>query len=530
MGGYRQSRGFVRQIGEQLSDAKSTPFELLDHQRLGHTAALAAVRNALFDEQQLAKTPRKIVVIIEGPPGSGKSVIAARLSASLVQMSDLCEGDVVVSSTSTAQEHNWKALFSLASGDRAAGGVVKKATGYSPYTTHDIGKMKKDYPGQFDGIANWRENNDLARKLGLRARLEDDAYLVSIVDEAHALINPEHSDARGQFGFPVQFGPLGYHIIRGSVVSVFLLDGKQSFRERETTTAAEITQWATELGAEVLPTVSLEGAQFRCGGSAEYVSWVEAVLGGVPSSRCRNLAKFCGKGGIQVPGDTPVAAEPGVPYRIGAAPFQPRPMFDFVVCETPKELEHRLREKVKGGYSARLVASYARKWVTEKATLPHGLPAKNMDFHVSCIEDGRQSSWSRIWNHRDLKHGYAGFVQGLPGTKMGEDPLCEVGCPYTVRGFDYDFIGLLWFKDVRRQKALWRVDPAQVYESGLTRHIQRAKKEEDPDGPAHRDLRDKLLQGYRILLTRAIRGVYCWFEDDETRKYIEECLGVRRAP
>ncbi len=122
------------------------------------------MRHALFDEQQLAKTPRKIVVIIEGPPGSGKSVIAARLWASLVQMSDLREGDVVVTSTSTAQEHNWKTLFSRASGDRAAAGVVKKATGYCPYTTHDIGKMKKDYPGQFDGIVNWRENIDLSRK------------------------------------------------------------------------------------------------------------------------------------------------------------------------------------------------------------------------------------------------------------------------------------------------------------------------------------------------------------------------------
>ncbi len=353
---------------------------------------------------------------------------------------------------------------------------------------------------------------------------------MSIVDEAHALINPEHSDARGQFGFPVQFGPLGYHIIRGSVVSVFLLDGKQSFRERETTTVAEITQWAKELGAEVLPAVSLDGAQFRCGGSAEYVSWVEAVLDGVPAPSCRSLATFQQQDGLHVAGGTPVAAEPTIQYQAGIAAAQGNPIFEFQVCETLKGLEQRLREKLDGGHTARIVASYARKWVTGKATLPHGLPAKNMDFHISWVENGKPVFWSRIWNHRDLKHGYAGFVQGLPGTKMGEDPLSEVGCRYTVRGFDYDFIGLLWFKDVLRQKALWRVDSAQVHESGLTRHIQRAKKEEDPDGPAHRDLRDKLLQGYRILLTRAIRGVYCWFEDDETRRYIEECLRVQKTP
>jgi DUF2075 family protein len=29
-----------------------------------------------------------------------------------------------------------------------------------------------------------------------------------------------------------------------------------------------------------------------------------------------------------------------------------------------------------------------------------------------------------------------------------------------------------------------------------------------------------LLRGYRILLTRAIRGMYVWFEDEETRERV----------
>lgn len=31
---------------------------------------------------------------------------------------------------------------------------------------------------------------------------------------------------------------------------------------------------------------------------------------------------------------------------------------------------------------------------------------------------------------------------------MHQDPLSEVGCPYVVRGFDFDYVGLLWLEDI----------------------------------------------------------------------------------
>lgn len=61
------------------------------------------------------------------------------------------------------------------------------------------------------------------------------------------------------------------------------MDGEQSFRDRETTTAGDIEAWGKEgTGATVLPRIRLSDTQFRLGGSAEYVDWVEAVLEGRP--------------------------------------------------------------------------------------------------------------------------------------------------------------------------------------------------------------------------------------------------------
>jgi DUF2075 family protein len=80
----------------------------------------------------------------------------------------------------------------------------------------------------------------------------------------------------------------------------------------------------------------------------------------------------------------------------------------------------------------------------------------------------------------------------------------------------------LWFGDLKRRNGKWVVDLDHVFETGLNRHRQRAQGEQDPYGLAHQALIEKLLQGYRILLTRAIRGMFVWFEDVETRQYVEE--------
>src|SRR5439155_11170541 len=116
---------------------------------------------------------------------------------------------------------------------------------------------------------HWRKHLALLQSLGERCRdgAQDNQNLVTIVDEAHALINPENPGGGGQFGFATSLGPQAYHIIRSSLLTVFLLDPLQGFRERENTSISEIRAWSHELGAGEPEEISLEGAQFRCAGS-----------------------------------------------------------------------------------------------------------------------------------------------------------------------------------------------------------------------------------------------------------------------
>ena len=514
-GHYRQNRGFIQSIGATLRNSPHRRLVLLDEQRLGLQMALTAVQSALANHQRTAK---KHVVIIEGPPGSGKSAIAANIWVEIALTQNLPAGDLAYVTTSTAQNHSLVHLFG------AGQGAVKKATHFSPATTNELGQLNQEFPGKFSDVANWRGNLDLIRKLWGEFEPRDDAYLVSVIDEAHALINPESSDARGQFGFPVNFGPQAYHIIRSSVVSVFLLDEQQGFREQETTSRADIEKWAAELGAEVMPVVSLKERQFRCGGSTEYVTWLEGLLSTKPAAELESLAAFWRERAVVGSTETDVllAAEAGTDKFV-AFP-NPRRRFSFELAENPAELEAALSAHQRDERSVRLVASYARKWRTRAATHPHDLPADMRDFCISWENLSGTHSWSRIWNWANAPEGYVSWVDPSPGVPMANNPLAEVGCPYTVRGFDYDYLGVLWLNDVVWRTDKWIVIPQNVHESGLRRHLQRATQEGDSNAPHHQALLRKLLQGYRILLTRALKGVYVWCEDQETRQHISEAL------
>ena len=306
-------------------------------------------------------------------------------------------------------------------------------------------------------------------------------------------------EGRGQFGFAPTFGPLAWHIIRSSTVSIFLLDSEQGFRDRENTSLEDIQRWAAELDAVVTDRISLEGAQFRCAGSIEYVAWVESVLRGDPPEHAADLARVW------------------------------RRVLDCRVVDSPAALESALRQRVASGRSARLLASYARPWKTQGAARPHALPPSQRDFHERYLDGRHTRHWSKVWNFVPQNGtNYTWFIQAPPGSPMHDDPLCEVGCPYVVRGFDFDHTGVLWLSDLVRRGTRWQVNLDHVHDSGLLGSV-RAARREGRDGPAHAKLRKSLSRAYRILLTRAIFGCYFWFEDDETRRYILSCLGEPRG-
>jgi hypothetical protein len=61
-----------------------------------------------------------------------------------------------------------------------------------------------------------------------------------------------------------------------------------------------------------------------------------------------------------------------------------------------------------------------------------------------------------------------------------------------------------------------------VHETGISRIKGRAAR--NPASQDYADVLDAVTSAYRILLTRAIKGLFVWCEDEETRGYLQKRL------
>lgn len=510
IGKYRQDRGFVSQIGQQILEPASTSFVLLDNQEEAFLVCRERVRDLLHPRDGVSS---RRVVIVHGPPGSGKSAVAAKLWAALVTDPTVQQGDVVLTTTSASQNTNWVHLVEKAGRRSGAGGIVKKATGYHPISTATLGKLRRKFGEKlFEGTGQWRSHLEQLRNLtDFQPGSEDFSYLASLIDEAHGLINTERDGGVGQFGFAPTLGPQAYHIIRASRLSVFFMDSDQGYRERENTAVQDIRAWARELGAQV-DEIDLSTAQFRCAGSKEFTDWIEIIRAGAhPKIAGRHAERWRPRQRRDVNSEALRAAEPIQPYNNKG--------MTFAIVDDPFKMDAALKNHMHGG-SVRILASYHRPWRTKGAPRPHDISPALQDFSIPAIRDGRSSVWAKPWNFVPENGDYSVYVQAGAGSRMAEDPLCEIGCPYAVRGFDFDYAGIIWGPDLVWRSSCWIVQPEHVYETGVTTLVRRARQEKQALGSYHQQLLRRVWQSYRILLTRAMKGLYVFVEDEETREYL----------
>lgn len=216
-GRIRPSRMLVESLQSMLRGNEE--FTMIDDQKV----AYENVRNAILQ----GEPDQKKVIIIEGGPGSGKSVISINLLVSLTA-------------------HNKFVTY-----------VTKNSAPREVYSSLLSGQMKKT------------RIDNLFRSSGAFVNEEPDRYDALIVDEAHRL-NEKSGMFRNQGENQIK------ELIRASKVAVFFIDEDQRIHMHDIGDKEEIRKWALAEGAEIVEKEL--ASQFRYSGSGGYLAWLDHVL------------------------------------------------------------------------------------------------------------------------------------------------------------------------------------------------------------------------------------------------------------
>ena len=199
-------------------------FTLLDEQAVCFDMCLRTMEQCLVDN-------KKRTIVIQGGPGTGKSVLAVNL---LMNMINKSLNAAYVTKNSAPRQ----AFLALLAGNQA----------------HNLANIEYLFRSPF----------------GL-SKCAIGTYDCLIVDEAHRLVKKMYGDWTGENQVK--------ECINAAKLTIFLLDEDQAVTQSDIGSVAEIDQWCHTLGSRMIINQDTRlVSQFRCNGSDAYIQFIDGIL------------------------------------------------------------------------------------------------------------------------------------------------------------------------------------------------------------------------------------------------------------
>lgn len=167
--------------------------------------------------------------------------------------------------------------------------------------------------------------------------------------------------------------------------------------------------------------------------------------------------------------------------------------FEAKIFDNIKDFSDTIKKREFEYGLARMVAGFAWKWKSKKDKNSYDIKIDGMEFRWNSTQD----NWI--------------------GSK---ESVNEVGSIYTVQGDDLNYVGIIIGNDLiyRNGKLIFNRDACADSSAMKRSQRQVANKEEINE----EDVLDQVLRTYRILMNRAVKGIYIYACDKELREYLEK--------
>lgn len=251
-----------------------------------------------------------------------------------------------------------------------------------------------------------------------------------------------------------------FELKKSADVLVLMIDEGQATTASDHLTTAQAKELAERVGADFFQRELTE--QHRSGGSKEYEAWVDALVA-----------------------DTPIV-------------WSGDDHFTVELASTPEEMEQLLESK--DAERKRILAGFSWPWETMQGNSIEDLP-----------QDVRIGEWSRPWNLRKP-------VAGLPGTSLwayAPEGAGQVGSVFTAQGFEFDYCAVIIGPDMKFDDSGSKLEPNPAG-SEYKKLVQATRNDTEK--------LDYIRNQYRVLLTRAMKGVVIYATDPEVRELLAKVV------
>lgn len=163
--------------------------------------------------------------------------------------------------------------------------------------------------------------------------------------------------------------------------------------------------------------------------------------------------------------------------------------YDFMLFDNLEEMIEKIKNKNKEFGLSRLVAGYSWKWVS-----------KNEDIHDIEI-DNIKLKWNSVASD---------WVNS-------ENSINEVGCIHTTQGYDLNYTGVIFGNEISYNKSNNEIiiNEENYFDKNGKQSIKNPK-----------ELKEYIINIYKTILLRGIKGTYIYVCDPDLRNYLKDHISI----